>query len=149
MLELDLPRLSHNLKTRNHEGSTQVFDPVRKKWIILTLEELVRQSLILYFIDVAGFPAARISVERQIMIHGLRRRYDLVLWDKQAQPSLLVECKAPSVPVTQSAMDQIARYNIALRVPYLFVTNGTTSYCCAIDFDNEAWTFMDQLPRLI
>jgi hypothetical protein len=148
MLELDLTRRSHALKTRNHEDSAQVFDPVRKKWVSLTLEELVRQSLILYFIDVHGFPASRISVERQIMIHGMRRRYDVVLWDKKAEPILLVECKAPSIPVTQSTLDQIARYNIALRVPYLCVTNGTTSYCCAIDFDKGTWKFLDQLPRL-
>jgi len=148
MLELELTQRSPALKTRHSAGNTQVFDPVRKKWVAFTQEELVRQLLIQYFVD-AEFPLARMSVERQILVHGMQRRYDLVLWDKQANPVLLAECKAPSILVSQDTLDQIARYNLALQVPYLCVTNGRTTYCCAIDFERQQWAFLDAMPRIL
>jgi len=88
------------------------------------------------------------SVERQFNVLGMQRRYDLVLFDKSAAPILLAECKAPSVPLNQDALDQAARYNIGLRVPYLFVTNGPQTYCCKIDFSRQSWKFLKSMPAI-
>lgn len=110
---------------------------------------MVRQLLIRYFIDVQAFPVSRMSVERQITLHGMTRRYDLVLWDKSPSPVLLAECKAPAVTLTQKALDQIARYNLSLRVPYLLVTNGRESWCCAVDFPAGSWEFLETMPNLL
>ena len=82
------------------------------------------------------------------MVHEMQRRYDLVLWDKQANPLLLVECKAHTIPIAQQTLDQIARYNLALRVPYLLVTNGLESYCCEIDVEKGEYRFLDAMPKL-
>jgi type I site-specific restriction endonuclease len=109
---------------------------------------MVRQLLIQYFVQVKHFPVSRMSVERKLSVHGLARRYDLVLFDRNPHPLLLAECKAPLVPISQDVLDQAARYNIELKVPYLFVTNGRHSYCCSIDFMAESWEFLEQMPEL-
>lgn len=139
---------SSSLKTRSQGASQQVFDSVRRKWVALTPEEMVRQLLIYYFIHTHHFPVSRMSVERKLSLHGMTRRYDLVLFDKTANPLLLAECKAPTIPLNQDVLDQAARYNLELKVPYLFVTNGRQSYCSRIDFDKESWKFLDEMPVL-
>lgn len=138
-----------SLKTRSQGATQQVFDSVRRKWISLTPEEMVRQLLIHYFVQSQHFPVSRMSVERKLTLHGMTRRYDLVLFNKNPTPLLLAECKAPMIPINQDVLDQAARYNIALRVPYLLVTNGRESYCCSIDFEKESWEFLDQMPELL
>ena len=125
-----------------------MFDDVRRKWVALTPEETVRQLLIQYFKQEQHFPIARMSVERQLTVHGMLHRYDLVLFDKNAAPFLLAEVKAPTVRLDQDALDQAARYNLGLRVPYLFITNGIQTYCCKIDFENQSWEFLDVLPSI-
>jgi len=139
---------SSSLKTRSQGASHQVFDRVRRKWVALTPEEMVRQLLIQYFIQEHHFPVSRMSVERKLTILGMIRRYDLVLYDKGAAPFLLAECKAPLMPLNQNVLNQAARYNLQLKVPYLFVTNGRQSYCCRIDFEDQSWKFLDQMPQL-
>lgn len=131
------------------QGATQlVFDPVRRRWIALTPEEMVRQLLIQYLLHESHFPLSRMSVERKLTLHGMTRRYDLVLFDVKGNPFLLVECKAPIIPLNQDVLDQAARYNLTIQVPYLFVTNGRKSYCCRIDFVQEKWEFLDHMPVL-
>lgn len=139
---------SSSLKTRNQGNAQQIFDSVRRKWVSLTPEEVVRQLLISYFAEEHQFPLARMSVERGFLVLGMQRRYDLVLFDNNAAPLLLAECKAPSVPVDQRALDQVARYNIELHVPYLFVTNGREAYCCQVDFEQKNWKFIETIPPL-
>jgi hypothetical protein len=109
---------------------------------------MVRQLLICYFSEAQKFPFSRMSVERTITMLGLTRRYDLVLFDRSARPILLAECKAPAIDVNQNVVDQAARYNITLRVPYLLVTNGRRSHCCLIDFANESWQELSVMPDL-
>ncbi|MDX1477906.1 MAG: type I restriction enzyme HsdR N-terminal domain-containing protein [Saprospiraceae bacterium] len=109
-------------------------------------EETVRQLFIHYCIDSGLCPAGRISVERELEVLGMRRRYDLVLFDTSGLPWMLVECKAPSVVLSQTAMEQIARYNLTLTVPYLLVTNGWSAFCYAIDFQAKSWRPLDRLP---
>jgi len=139
---------STSLKIRSQGASRQVFDSVRRKWVALTPEELIRQLLICFFQEEIGFPVVRMSVERQFTVHGMLRRYDLVLFDIKANPVLLAECKAPSVSLKQDAMDQAARYNLGLRVPYLFVTNGPQAFCYKVDFKTQSWRALDRVPPL-
>lgn len=136
------------LKTRAQGATQQLFDPVRRRWVALTPEELVRQLLIQYLLQELHFPFSRMSVERKLTLHGMTRRYDLVLFDVKGNPFFLAECKAPTIPLNQDVLDQAARYNLTMQVPYLFVTNGPRSYCCRIDFAREQWEFLNHLPEL-
>ena len=125
-----------------------VFDPVRKQWVSLTPEELVRQLLILHVLEQKICPAGLIAVEKKIVVNERERRYDLALHDQQGDPWLVAECKAPEIPLTQQVLDQIARYNLTLQVPYLLVTNGLQSLCYQIDHGNRQWRQIDHIPSL-
>jgi len=111
------------LKLRNQSGSEQVFDPIRKKWVAFTEEEKVRQFFILQLINELKIPASLISVERKITVNGLSKRYDIVVY-KDAKPWMVVECKAPEIPLTQEVLDQAGRYNQTLNAEIIGVTNG-------------------------
>ncbi|MDX1407315.1 MAG: type I restriction enzyme HsdR N-terminal domain-containing protein [Saprospiraceae bacterium] len=109
-------------------------------------EETVRQLFIVFCAESGLCPPGRVSVERELEVLGMRRRYDIVLFDHVGQPWMLVECKAPSVSLTQPVLDQIARYNLSLNVPYLLITNGWSSHCYAIDVDRGSWKELLSLP---
>jgi predicted type IV restriction endonuclease len=147
MLDLNLEHYRKDVKIREHTGSREIFSTIRKRWLRLTPEELVRQLLVRHFI-VAGYPPARISEERQITVFEMTRRYDLVVFEKDASPFMLVECKAPHVSIDRLVFEQIARYNLNLRVPYLLVTNGWQSYCCTLDYADQSYAFVSRLPEL-
>jgi hypothetical protein len=111
------------LKIRNIDGTEHVFDPIRKKWVVLTEEEKVRQFFILQLINELKIPVSHISVERKITVNGLTKRYDIVVY-KDAKPWIVVECKAPDIPLTQEVLDQVGRYNKVLKAEIIGVTNG-------------------------
>lgn len=112
------------LRIEHQEGKAHIWGLVRKKWLVLQKEEYVRQLLICYLVEERGLSMGRMSVEKEIRYQGMKRRFDLVVYDKQGQPWMLCECKAPDVPINQTALHQIARYNSVLQTPYLLVTNG-------------------------
>jgi hypothetical protein len=112
-----------NIKIRNNNGTEQVFDPIRKKWVAFTEEEKVRQFFILQLINELKIPVSHISVERKITLNGLSKRYDIVVY-RDAQPWMVVECKAPHIPLTQEVLDQAGRYNQTLNAEIVGVTNG-------------------------
>ncbi len=95
MLELTLPAFEYKVKRQS--GSVMIFDIIRKKYVVLTPEEWVRQHVVHYLAEVKKVPVALIAVEREIALYGLRRRFDVVVFSRQGEPWLLVECKAPSV----------------------------------------------------
>lgn len=103
---------------------TMIFDVVRKKWLVLTPEEWVRQHLLNYLVTVKQIPASRIAVEKELQLNGLRRRYDAVVFDRNRQPYLIVECKAPYVALDQSVIEQALRYNLSVKAELLLITNG-------------------------
>jgi hypothetical protein len=123
------------LKIQTINGVKQVFDPVRKKWIILTEEEKVRQFFILHLINELKIPIAHISVERKITLNGLTKRYDIVAF-KEAKPWMVVECKAPHIPLTQEVLEQAGRYNQTLNAEIIGVTNGAAQIFFSVDFDS-------------
>lgn len=134
------------LRIIQEDGKERVFDIIRKKYVVLTPEEWVRQHIIHYLITDHKFPKALISVEKQLLLNGLSKRTDILLYNRSATPILIVECKSPDVPLTQAVVDQAARYNLTLRVPWLWVTNGSKHAICAISFATETWKWLENLP---
>ena len=126
-----------------------MFDIIRKKWVPLTEEEKVRQYLIHFLISQKEIPESHLSVERQITVNGLTRRYDLVVFDREGSPWLVIECKAPSVELTQTVVEQVGRYNKTLRAPYIAVSNGRQSLFFCIDFETEKIGYLADMPQPI
>lgn len=141
------PPQKYQVKLRECGEKTEVFDLLRKKWLILTPEEEVRQKMILYLLNDKGYPAGRLASEYSLKVNELKRRADIVAFNQFGHPILIVECKAPKVKISQEVFDQIARYNLSLRVDFLIVTNGTQNYCCMMDFSKEKYQFLTEIPE--
>jgi len=142
--QLNLPIAA--LKTKLVEGTTQVFDQVRKKYLVLTAEEWVRQHFIHYLNHEKNYPLGLMEVEKMVKYNGLQTRADIVLYTADGEPNMIVECKAPNVKVTQDAFNQIARYNFKLQVSFLVVTNGIQHFCCQMDYENNEIKFLEEIP---
>ncbi|MBT8204433.1 MAG: type I restriction enzyme HsdR N-terminal domain-containing protein [Eudoraea sp.] len=136
----------YNFRFKSRENTRYIFDVIRKKFVVLQPEEWVRQHVIQYLLHDKGYPMSLINVEKTIRMHGINKRYDLVVFSPQGEIVLLVECKAPKIPITQATFDQIARYNMALKARYLLVTNGLEIYCCQMDPIEEKYAFLTQVP---
>jgi hypothetical protein len=144
MLELNLPPV--NLKIREQEGKAYVFDRLRKQYVRLTPEEQVRQHFVSFLIEYKNFPEGLLANEVSIALGNVKRRCDTVLYDKHLQAQMIVEYKAPEIPVTQKTFDQITRYNLTLQVPWLFISNGLQHYCCHIDKEKGEYSFLKDIP---
>jgi len=144
MQELNFPKYSFRFKSS--ENKLSVFDEIRKKFILLTPEEWVRQHTVRFLITDRKYPISLINVEKVIKINDLVKRYDVVIYNSDGSIFLLVECKAPSVAITQETFNQIARYNLVLKATYLMVTNGLNHYFCQMDFEEQKYVFLKDLP---
>lgn len=144
MIRIEYP--PYQPKIRQESGKEQIFDEIRKRWVALTPEEWVRQNFLQYLLQVRKYPASLIAVEKEIMLHDLRKRFDVVVHDRQAKPWMIIECKEMGVKLDQKVLDQVLRYNITLQVPYLVITNG--QYCMAAAIHNGEVTEIDILPDL-
>lgn len=141
---LNLPTYQVNVKS---EGEKKyIFDRVRKKYVALTPEEWVRQHFINYLISEKQFPESLISVELAFGVNKTKKRSDIVAFNRFGNPIMIVECKASSVKIDQSVFDQIARYNMKFKVPYLVVTNGINHYCCKLNIEAHTYAFMEIIP---
>lgn len=128
------------LRLKQEENNTRVFDPVRKKWLVLTPEEHVRQYYLQYLIDVLKYPAALISVEKKIKVAGMDRRFDIIVYGANHSPWMLVECKAPDVPLSDKTLHQLLQYHNAMPCRYWVISNGHQNYCAdANDILNIRW----------
>ncbi len=114
--------------------------------MLLTPEEWVRQHVIHFLLSEKDYPASLMAVERQFTLHKMKKRFDLLLFDRHAQPWLIVECKAPTVKITQNAFDQLARYNLKYNAQFLMVSNGIDHYFCSLDHQKQQYTFLNTLP---
>lgn len=141
---LNLP--PKKLKLRQLNEKVEVFDVLRRKWLVLTPEEEVRQRFIHYMMDEKKYPAGLIAVEYSLKVNSLKRRADVVVFNRFGHPLLLVECKAPLVKIDQKVFDQIARYNLSMKVDFLVVTNGLDHFCCQLDFQNQSYHFLQDIP---
>ena len=144
MHSLNFPEYTFRFK--NSENKTAVFDVLRKKFVHLTPEEWVRQHVVRFLLKEKKMPQSLLNVEKQLKIHNLVKRYDVLAYNPDGSIHLVVECKAASVPVTQETFDQIARYNLALRATYLMVTNGLNHYFCQLDYEQEKYHFLSDIP---
>ncbi len=144
MLQLNLPEFKFRFKENN--GRQEIFDPVRKIFVALTQEEWVRQNFIQYLAHEKKVPLSLIGVEKALTLNTMTRRSDILIFGKKGLPVMLVECKAPTVEISQATFDQVARYNISLKVKYLVVTNGLNHFCCLIDFKKSAYSFIEEIP---
>ena len=145
MPQLNLPNVI--LKIKLVKGITQVFDTVRKKYLVLTSEEWVRQHFIHYLNSEKKYPLGLMGVEKIVKYNGQSTRADIILYTNMGKPNMIVECKAPEVKITQDTFDQIAKYNFKLKVNFLVVTNGMQHFCCAIDYENNKINFLKEIPQ--
>jgi hypothetical protein len=148
MKKVNIAFPQYQFRTENRNGIDYIFDNIRKKFVSFTPEEHVRQTLIHYLIHDKNYPRSRIAVEMTIKFNNMIKRCDVVVFDKDGKPWLVAECKAPSVKITQNTFDQIARYNLTLKVNYLLVTNGHEVYCCKINFGNNSFEMLEEIPFL-
>ncbi len=144
MQKLNLP--TYHLKTRETNDKLEVFDIIRKKYIVLTPEEWVRQQFINFLINEKNYPASLITIEKGIKVLKLSKRFDAVVSDQTGYPVALIEFKSPDVNITQKVFEQIATYNMRLKVRYLIVSNGMKHYCCKVDYEKKKFTFLDDIP---
>mgnify|MGYP003705835209 CR=1 FL=1 len=142
--DLNFPKFDYRFKST--ENKVSIFDIIRKKFVILQPEEWVRQHCVHYLITQRNYPKSLINVEKELTINGLKKRYDIVVFNPDGSIFLMVECKAPKITINQATFDQIARFNLKINAVYLMVTNGINHYYCQMDFEKEQYTFLQDIP---
>lgn len=145
MQKLNLP--VYDFQYRDEVNGRHVLDIYRKKYVLLTPEEDVRQRFARYLVEEKGYPASLMMTEFSLKLNKMTRRCDILVHKPAGEPAVLVECKAPGVKISRETFDQAARYNMVFRVKYLMVSNGLKHYCCYIDFDNQKVNFMAEIPE--
>ncbi|MBK9012737.1 MAG: type I restriction enzyme HsdR N-terminal domain-containing protein [Saprospiraceae bacterium] len=143
---IDLLKYQSILNLHKQDGQAFIYDPIRKKFLVQTPEEVVRQLFLEYLKVEKNYPKNRIRTEKVLKVNELTKRCDILAYDWDMQPHLLVECKSPNVTITEATLRQVAAYNMPLRVRYLVLTNGLTNWCCEMDYDNASWQFLDTIP---
>jgi hypothetical protein len=141
---LNFPK--YNFRFKSNENKTLIFDIIRKKFVVLTPEEWVRQHTIHFLTSEKKYPISHINVEKQLQLNDTVKRYDIVVFNKDGTIKIIVECKAPSIKTNQQTFDQIARYNLVLKSETLMVTNGLEHFFCTMDFTNKRYLFLKDLP---
>ncbi|HMB62869.1 MAG TPA: type I restriction enzyme HsdR N-terminal domain-containing protein [Eudoraea sp.] len=144
MQSLNFP--AYTFRFKNSENKVRIFDVIRKKFVVLQPEEWVRQHVVHQLIRDKNYPHGLINVEKILTINGIKKRYDVVVYNRDGSIHILIECKSPKIKVTQEVFNQIARYNMALRSSYLMVTNGLHHYYCQMDYEKEKYIFLQGIP---
>jgi hypothetical protein len=142
MIKIEYP--PYQPKTRKENSLEYIFDELRKRWVVLTPEEWVRQNFLQYLLQVQDYPASLIAVEKEIQLGELKKRFDIVVYDRHTKPWMIVECKEMNVALGEKVLEQVLRYNIILQVPYLVITNGM--YCFAFESHAGQLTELSTLP---
>ena len=146
MIDINIHGFKDQLIIKKESGKIFIRCIIRKKYLSLQPEEVVRQLLIHYLID-NGYPKEKIQVEKSIDVNGLYRRFDIITYDSNFKPFLLIECKSHTVQIDQKTFDQIANYNLAVKAPYLLVCNGVQTYCCSLDFEEKHIEHLPFVPN--
>lgn len=144
MSALSFPK--YDFKVKRLKSKLTIFDRTRRKFVVLTPEEWVRQHLIEFLVNEKGYPRALIALEYALTYNGLQKRCDVLVFSSDTRPLLIAECKASTVAISQDVFDQIARYNFVLNVPYLLVTNGLNHYSCVADASESGFSFLREIP---
>lgn len=140
---------SFSIKTKLVNSKEYLFDELRKKWILSTPEEEVRQQFWKYLHFEKKYPVSLIAIEKTIVINGLNKRFDLLIYDRNGNPNIIVECKSRNVKINESALDQILSYQYKIGAKYLVLTNGNETYCIGIDLSSKKVTYLEDIPQYI
>jgi type I site-specific restriction endonuclease len=141
---LNLP--TYFFRIKQGKEKKYIFDEIRRRYVVLTPEEWVRQHLVKYLVHVKHFPQLLISVEKGFIQLRRKQRYDLLIYDRNGQPLMIAECKAPAMEINQNAFDQASRYNVKHKAPYMLISNGRKHYCCQINLDSKQYQFLQEIP---
>jgi hypothetical protein len=133
-------------RTRNEQGKDFIFDSLRKKWLLLTPEEWVRQNFVQYLLQVRNYPAALVAIEKELVLGELKKRFDILVYDRDHRPWMMIECKAAAISLDEAVLQQVLRYNITVPVNYLVITNGSLTY--AWQRNGNKLELIDELPSL-
>ena len=144
MQELNLPKYSVKIKEENNK--TYIFDEIRQKYLILTPEEWVRQNFLKYLVTDKGYSKSLISLEKKVVVNGQAKRFDALIYNKEVKPVLIIEFKSYDVKITQQVFEQASRYNYTIQASYLIVSNGMNHFCAKIDFENQQFNFLKEIP---
>lgn len=144
-MEINLP--PYEIKLRNQNGRRQIFDFLRRRYVALTPEEWVRQHFVHFLIEQKGYPKGLLANEVEQKIGNKKLRCDTLLYNKDLQPRMIIEYKAPEIAITQRVFNQITVYNFLLHVDYLIVSNGRQHYCCRMDYEKGEYTFLQDIPH--
>jgi len=145
MEQLNLPNYVANIK--KFGNSVKIFDSQRRKFVALTPEEWVRQNFVHFLMEHKGYSPALLANEVEVTLNGMSRRCDSVLYGTDAKPRMIIEYKRPTVEITQKVFDQICRYNMVLKVEYLVISNGLKHYCCKMDYNENRYVFLEDIPE--
>lgn len=143
MIKIEFPK--YQPKIKKQRGKEFIFDEIRKQWIMLTPEEWVRQNFMRYLILVKKYPSSLIAVEKEIKLGDLTKRFDIVVYDRDTNPWMIIECKEMDVALTEPVLNQALRYNITLNVPYIIITNG--AYCYGFSGNKGRLNELNELPE--
>ena len=144
MFRLNLPQYEINITEK--DGKQLIFDFLRRKYVALTPEEWVRQHFTHYLVEHKGYPKGLLGNEIELHIGEKKLRCDSILYNKVAHPQMIIEYKAPTIQIQQKTFNQIAAYNLLLKVDYLIVSNGLQHYCCKMDYNNQKYLFLQDIP---
>jgi len=145
MENLNLPNFDFSIRSKNNK--LEIFDAFRQKFVILTPEEWVRQNISSYLVEFKSVPISLISLEKKIVMNGMTKRFDIVVYNRQGNPLLIIECKASSVNITQDVFNQAARYNSVINAPFMIVTNGLLHNACKLNFSKKTIDFLSEIPN--
>lgn len=136
----------YTLETKVVNSKEYLFDELRKKWVIKTPEEIVRQNCWKYLHYEKKYPKSLMSVERQISINGLKKRFDLLIYNNKGNPEIIIECKSPSVKINEKVLNQILTYQYKLNAPLLLISNGLESYCLKVNNAERNIEYLKNIP---
>jgi hypothetical protein len=142
MIKIEYPPNSFRIKKVNN--NEVIFDELRKSWLRLTPEEWVRQNFIRYLVLVQKYPASLIAIEREISLGELKKRFDILIYNQKHKPWMMIECKEMKVDIDQSVLEQVLRYNMAVPVRYMIITNGT--HCMGYEKIDDRLEILEHLP---
>lgn len=145
MRQLNFPQ--YNLSVKRNGDKLQIYDIIRKKWIILTPEEWVRQHVVHFLITDKEFPLGLVAVEKTLKVNQLNKRFDIVVFNKNGFPLVLIECKAPEIKLSEDTLHQALRYNSVLQAPYIILSNGLDTYIGEINFTNHSFSYLNAIPK--
>ncbi len=146
LLEINFTKFKEQLVIKQLSGKRKIFDPLRRKYLVLTPEEFVRQLFVLYLIEEKNYNKNLIKIEKTLQVNQLTKRCDILIYNKAFQPVCIVECKAPHIKISADTFRQIATYNMPLQVKTLIVSNGIQTYCSIIDHENSNFEFSPEIP---